>query len=155
MVQGAPVAQVSQAVQVVQAVQAVQDCKISRLRSLPIVHTRARLARLYRGILPPPPPSSESCPASQKLPKILQTKISKIDCTFLVGYRTSFPHTLYYYYCCCYYYYYSCARPFFPFAPSHSRFSAYILLLIMLLLLLLLPPLLLLCSCCCYYTHRY
>ena len=48
----------------------------------------------------PPPPFRakqaclQSCLPSQKFPKVLQTKISKIDCTFLVGYPTSFPtHT--------------------------------------------------------------
>ena len=34
------------------------------------------------------------------------TKMSKMVCTILVRYRTSFPNTLYYYYYYCYYYYY-------------------------------------------------
>ena len=55
LVQVAQVAQVAQAVQVVvRAVQAVQDFKIA-VPPHPIVRTSARLARLYRELLAPPP----------------------------------------------------------------------------------------------------
>ena len=85
----------------------VQDFKIA-VPPPPIVHTRARLAILYR---PPPLPSEASLRGilphfPKNFKNKLQTKISKIACTFLVGYRTSLPHTLYYYYSYC-----SCTHP--------------------------------------------
>ena len=84
----------------------LQDLKIA-VPPAPIVHTRARLADCTVKSCPPLP-SEASLPAIlPRFPKnSKKTKVRKIDCTFLVGYRTSFPHTLYYYYYFHSYYYY-------------------------------------------------
>ena len=107
--QVAQVGQAGQVGQVGQAGQVGQDW-IARSRFSPVPHVGFTTASLQDCACnlgtPNLGPCKLACNLAAPPRKNRPTKMSKMVCTILVRYRTSFPNTLYYYYC--YYYYYYC-----------------------------------------------